>query len=116
MEQPASGMTGFREVGQHGHPVPAEPDAPGGGSWPQKARGHGINPFIAVLWTLSLALMAGGAWVLTAGIMNQGRINGPAPALSFLVLSYAPQAIVAGLATAVGLLFWHACQWQRRRS
>lgn len=115
MEQHSTGAIGFCEVDQHGNPV--APDA--GGTLPEasteRAWGARVNPFIATLWTLSLVLVVGGAWVFSANVFNPGTISGPAP-VSFLVLTYAPQAILAGLATAVGLLFWHAQQWQRRRA
>lgn len=114
MEQPASGAAGFREVDQRGNPAPAESGGQEDGSWPHKPRGRRANPFIAVLWALALALIAAGTWVFTANAFNPATFYGPTPA-SFLVIGFAPQAIFAGLATTVGLLFWHAWQWQRRR-
>lgn len=115
MEQSSSGAVGFREVDQHGNPVDPSAGGQEAAGLQHKPAGTGPNPFIAALWALSLALLVGGTWVLTANVFNPATVSGPAP-VSFLVLTYAPQAILAGLATAVGLLFWHASQWQRRRA
>ena len=76
-----------------------------------------MNPFIVVLWLLAAALVVGGASLLFGGAgttaVSFGSTGGPP--LTYLLMSFSPQLIVAGLATAMVLLFWHAYQWQRRR-
>lgn len=112
MGQPATGVAGFREVDERGNPQAPEAGTPADAG--NRPGGPRINPYIAVLWAVSAALLAGGAWWISAGISNSGPITGPAPALTYLAISMAPQAIAAGLAIAVVLLFWHAHQWRRR--
>ncbi|WP_157371082.1 hypothetical protein [Arthrobacter sp. Leaf141] len=115
MEQPMGAVT-FREVDQHGNRIPdggaGEPPEPG-----EKSPGFSVNPFIVVLWLLAAALVVGGLAVLFGGagttVMSFGSTNGPP--LAYLLMSFSPQLIVSGLATAMVLLFWHAFQWQRRR-
>lgn len=109
MDQQQSGALGFREVDRDGNPVPPEPEgmekAP---SWPAP------NPFIVVLWMLAAALVAGGAAALLSGPVVTGPSSNGIP-LAYIVYTFAPQVVVAGFATVVFLLFWHAWQWQRRR-
>ena len=113
MEQGTAGAVGFREVDPDGNPArseaPAErEDGYDGGS------ALAINPFIAALWLLAAALIGGGAWVFLNANSMVGPSAGGMPT-SFLVFTFAPYAIFAGLAALVCLLFWHAVQWQRRR-
>ena len=113
MEQGTAGAVGFREVDPDGNPVrseaPAErEDGYDGGS------ALAINPFIAALWLLAAALIGGGAWVFLNANSMVGPSAGGMPT-SFLVFTFAPYAIFAGLAALACLLFWHAMQWQRRR-
>ena len=113
MEQGTAGAVGFREVDPDGNPVrseaPAErEDGYDGGS------ALTVNPFIAALWLLAAALIGGGAWVFLNANSMVGPSAGGMPT-SFLVFTFAPYAIFAGLAALVCLLFWHAVQWQRRR-
>jgi hypothetical protein len=113
MEQGREGTVGFREVDPDGNPVRSEAPA-------ERLDGHGrgnafaVNPFIAALWLLAAALIGGGAWVFLNANYMVGSSAGGMPT-SFLVFTFAPYAIFAGLAALVCLLFWHAIQWQRRR-
>jgi hypothetical protein len=113
MEQGREGAVGFREVDPDGNPVRSEAPA-------ERLDGHGrgnafaVNPFIAALWLLAAALIGGGAWVFLNANYMVGSSAGGMPT-SFLVFTFAPYAIFAGLAALVCLLFWHAIQWQRRR-
>jgi hypothetical protein len=112
MKQPSASGISFREVDQDGNP---EGGAPAAAQEPSREGPHlPINPFIAVLWLLATLLVGGGIWVLSNGAFNPGPISGPA-ALSFLMMTFAPHAILIGLAFVFCLLFWHAVQWQRRR-
>jgi hypothetical protein len=113
MEQGREGAVGFREVDPDGNPVRSEAPA-------ERLDGHGrgnafaVNPFIAALWLLAAALIGGGAWVFLNANYMVGSSAGGMPT-SFLVFTFAPYAIFAGLAALVCLMFWHAIQWQRRR-
>jgi hypothetical protein len=113
MEQGREGTVGFREVDPDGNPVRSEAPA-------ERLDGHGrgnafaVNPFIAALWLLAAALIGGGAWVFLNANSMVGPSAGGMPT-SFLVFTFAPYAIFAGLAALVCLMFWHAIQWQRGR-
>jgi hypothetical protein len=113
MEQPGSAI-GFREVDQDGNPI-AGAVRTGAGEDSSARPAPAVNPFIVVLWLLAILLIGGGALIfLNANSMVGLTTSGmPAP---FLMFTFAPYAIVAGLAAAICLLFWHAFQWQRRRS
>lgn len=113
MEQGPAVTIGFREVDSDGNPVTDQARA---GTAEDSGRGDAfaVNPFIAVLWLLAAALIGGGAWVF----LNANSMVGPSTAgmpASFLVFTFAPYAIFAGLAALICLLFWHALHWQRRR-
>jgi hypothetical protein len=112
MDQQQSGVIGFREVDRDGNPVPSELDEPEqagtGRSWPAP------NPFIVALWLLVAGLIAGGTSALLRGPLAIGPMSdGFSPA--FVVFTFAPQVVLAGFATLIILLFWHAWHWQRRR-
>ncbi|TQJ58653.1 hypothetical protein FBY30_0888 [Arthrobacter sp. SLBN-83] len=109
MDQQPSAALGFREVDRDGNPVPPESEGV------EYARTwHAPNPFIVVLWLLAAGLIAGGAGALLSGPVVTGPSSGGIP-LAYIVYTFAPQVVVAGFATVVFLLFWHAWQWQRRR-
>ncbi|TLM82897.1 hypothetical protein FDW83_10860 [Pseudarthrobacter sp. NamE2] len=112
MDQQASAV-GFREVDQHGNPIPAglETLQAEAGRRPVPS----VNPFIVALWLIAAALIGGGAWAIASAMANSMPVNGQVP-VSYIVLTFAPYLIVTGVAAVVGLLFWHALQWQRRRS
>jgi hypothetical protein len=113
MEQP-TGTVGFREVDRNGNPVSGE-------AYPAVAEDQsgsgfvaGVNPFIVLLWILAALLVGGGAFALINATLATGPMGGTMP-ISFVLLTFAPFAILIGLAAVICLLFWHARQWQRRR-
>lgn len=77
------------------------------------------NPYLIVVWVLSIALVIGGAW---AGVWSQRLMfegfAGPDPtdryvlAQVFYFLS-APLVQLGGMGV-FGMLFWHAAVWRRR--
>ena len=114
MEQVPADAIGFREVDRDGNPIPEENQLqagrhPDGGSTPA------FNPFIAALWLLTALLIGGGAWIFTNADTFVGPGSGGMPA-QFLVFTFAPYMVFAGLAALISLLLWHALQWQRRRA
>lgn len=112
MEQPGSAIE-FREVDQDGNPVSGAARCGAGeaaGSGPVSA----VNPFVVVLWLLAIVLIGGGTLIFLKANSMVGPTTSGMPA-SFLMFTFAPYAIIAGLAAAICLLFWHAFQWQRRR-
>ncbi|GGI79236.1 hypothetical protein [Pseudarthrobacter scleromae] len=113
MEQGPAGAIGFREVDRDGNPVHSEATDASEEDY-GRGRSLAINPFIAALWILTIAFIGGGAWVFLNASAMVGPSAGGMPT-SFLVFTFAPYAIFAGLAALICLLFWHALQWQRRR-
>ncbi|MDQ0661847.1 hypothetical protein QFZ35_000345 [Arthrobacter ulcerisalmonis] len=113
MDQQQSGTIGFREVDRDGNHVPAELQdmEPAGTGRSRPAP----NPFIVVLWLLAAGLIAGGTSVLLNGPMAVGPSSSGGVPLAYLVFTFAPQVLLAGFATLIFLLFWHAWHWQRRR-
>lgn len=112
MEQPRSAIE-FREVDQDGNPASGAPRS-GAGEDSVSSPVPAANPFILVLWLLAIVLIGGGTWIFLNANTMVGPTTSGMPA-SFLMFTFAPYAIVAGLAAAICLLFWHAFQWQRRR-
>lgn len=112
MEQQV-GAIGFQEVDQNGNPVPvsAEPLPAEAG----RRSAAPVNPFVVALWLLAALLLGGGAWTIASAMSNFMPVNGQLP-VSYVALTFAPYLIVTGFAAVVGLLFWHAAQWQRRHS
>ncbi len=74
----------------------------------------GINPFIVVLWPMAAVLIGGGLAALLNANLALGPSSGEIP-LAFMVFTLAPHAILGGIIAVIGLLLWHATQWQRRR-
>ncbi|MDQ0925199.1 hypothetical protein QF038_003707 [Pseudarthrobacter sp. W1I19] len=113
MEQSA-GMVGFREVDRDGNPVAADHSAEAedqpGGRFPAA-----VNPFIVALWMLAATLLGGGVWAFLNANFTIGPSSGSVP-LSFVIFTLAPHAALSGIIAIVGLLFWHAHQWQRRHA
>jgi hypothetical protein len=112
MEQPGSAIE-FREVDQDGNPVSGSVGS-GAGEGSESSPLPAVNPFIAALWLLAIVLIGGGTLIFINANSMVGPTTSGMPA-SFLMFTFAPYAIVAGLAAAICLLFWHAFQWQRRR-
>ncbi|CCQ47792.1 putative uncharacterized protein [Pseudarthrobacter siccitolerans] len=114
MEQSA-GMMGFREVDQDGNPVGLGDSAAAAEDQPGGRLPAAVNPFIVTLWVLAATLLGGGVWAF----LNTSVAIGPSPAsmpLSFVVFTFAPYAALSGIIAIIGLLFWHAHQWQRKRT
>lgn len=115
MEQAEANKVGFHEVDQDGKP--ADPEAASGDPDADGTKGAGragFNPFITILWILAAILMVGGIWVFTNAFSNTGPTSssGSVP-LGFVLINFAPQAVLSGTLTVICLLFWHAMQWQR---
>lgn len=75
-----------------------------------------INPFIVALWVVVSGLIVAsfGAFTIAQETVNSGP-TGPAMPLSYILISFAPYVMFAGLLGMIGLLFWHAAQWRRNR-
>src|SRR5690349_14287730 len=110
MNQDQSGVVGFHEVDQDGSPLTAAAEGAvedGAGSGPQ------LNPFIGVLWLVAAVLVVGGiAFLLNAplSVSMTDRVS-----MAYVLFSFATPAVFVGILTFIGLMFWHAGQWQRRR-
>jgi hypothetical protein len=73
-----------------------------------------INPFIAALWVVVSVLIAASFGALTiAQEPANSSPTGPAVPISYILISFAPYVMFAGLLGLIGLLFWHAAQWRR---
>ena len=76
-----------------------------------------LNPFLACLAVVSVALVAAGVWIIqmTRAPFEDG--NGTAN-VDFVLLQVlgglAPAAIALGIATAIGIVFVYAVDWQKR--
>jgi hypothetical protein len=77
-----------------------------------------FNPFLVALAAVSVALVAGGAWGVQVARAPFLQTNASAGTdfvgLQMLIL-FAPLAIILGIATAVGIAFFYAAEWQRHR-
>jgi hypothetical protein len=113
MKQSSAGGIGFREVDEDENPAVPAPAVAQDSS--HQDRRWIVNPFIAVLWLLAGVLVVGGISVLSTVTFNPGPVGGP-PAVSFLMMTFAPHALLVGLVVVLCLLFWHAWQWQRRHA
>lgn len=84
-----------------------------------------INPFIIGLWVLGPVLVFTAVW----GHMKAVSISMSRSSTGFdvaqeqfsmaslqLLLSFSPFTLAAGLATVIGLLFWHAWTWRTRHA
>lgn len=82
-----------------------------------EAPARGVNPFVVVLWVVSAVFFAGGVMGLRA-LPGLEQAASSSPGASYFVLQvYAygyPLLIALGLATATGLLFFHASRWTKR--
>lgn len=113
--------TGYGQVapaGRFGQPGPAayqEAAYREAGS-AQRSR-LGVNPFVAALWVLVAVLLASpfGVFTLAQESLNSGTEPQIMP-LSYMWITFAPQILNAGIVGLLGLLFWHAAQWQRNRA
>jgi hypothetical protein len=114
MEQQPSGAIEFREVDRDGNPI-IDDHLMGATGDPGRSNASAFNPFIAVLWLLTILLIGGGAWVFLNADSMVGPSAGGGMPTSFLIFTFAPYMLFAGLAALISLLFWHALQWRRRR-
>lgn len=109
---------GFREIDQDGNAVQAvSPHVPE--TDPPRTR-LAVNPFIIALWVLDAGLLWLGFWAVStaaAGMMGpQPYQSAQSAQFTYMMLSNAPYALLAGILITAGLLFWHAYQWQKKRS
>lgn len=104
----------FREVDPQGNPTGYGP-ATGHAGFGQ--RRLTLNPFVAALWVLVAALLVSpfGVFTLAQESLNSGTEPQVMP-VSYMWITFAPQILFAGLVGLLGLLFWHAAQWQRNRA
>jgi hypothetical protein len=76
-----------------------------------------VNPIIGALWVLVAVLLVSpfGVFTLAQESLNSNTEPQIMP-VSYMWITFAPQILFAGLAGLLGLLFWHAAQWQRNRA
>ena len=79
------------------------------------------NPFVIALWVLGPLLIIGGfALVVQSASNNNYAYNGGEMPWGMILQQVgwllAPAMLSTGLATMVGLLFWHAFAWHRART
>lgn len=110
------GMPGSYGPGTH---------SPGAGEWAAAETGGAafsppgrlsVNPFVVALWVLvaGLILAAFGAFTIAQETLNT-PMPAESPQLGYMLMSFAPFLLFAGLLGLLGLLFWHATQWRRTR-
>ncbi|GAB2465080.1 hypothetical protein HD599_000097 [Conyzicola lurida] len=77
-----------------------------------------INPFLIALAAASILLIAGGLWGVQAARepFLQTDVAAQADYVGLqMLMEFAPMAIILGLATGLGVLFFLAAAWQRAR-
>lgn len=80
-----------------------------------------VNPFLVALWVLGLGLAVFGAWGSVAPYFIEVQAADPfnaqpfGPPWSFVLSTFAPNLLVAGLIIIAGVLTLHAVNWSRRR-
>ncbi|MFF2314971.1 hypothetical protein ACFVTE_01735 [Arthrobacter sp. NPDC058097] len=76
-----------------------------------------VNPLIVALWVLEAILLVSpfGVFTIAQESLNSGTEPQVMP-VSYMWITFAPQILFAGLVGLLGLLFWHAAQWQRNRA
>jgi hypothetical protein len=117
VEQAEANKVRFHEVDQDGKP--ADPEAALGDHDADGTKGAGragFNPFIAILWILAAILVVGGIWVFTNAFSTGPTSSSGSVPLGFVLINFAPWAVLSGTLAVMTLLFWHAAQWQRRRA
>jgi hypothetical protein len=104
----------FREVDSQGNPTGY---GPGAGQAGMPRSRLSVNPFIVALWVIEAILLVSpfGVFTLAQESLNSGTQPQVMP-VSYMWITFAPQMLFAGLAGFLGLLFWHAAQWQRNRA
>ena len=117
--QSGLGQPGFGQAGL-GQPG-AGPEQPGGVTYAEAETGQrsrlAVNPFVAALWVLVAVLLVSpfGVFTIAQETLNSGTEPQIMP-VSYMWITFAPQILFAGIVGLLGLLFWHAAQWQRNRS
>lgn len=107
---------GFREIDEHGNAVPAvSPHAPAPVGPPRKRAS--VNPFIAALWVMDVGVVWFCLWAFSSAESLMGPSStGSSAQVNFMILTAVPYGLLGAILLAAGLLFWHAAQWQRKRS
>ncbi|MFP3461746.1 hypothetical protein R5O87_12915 [Arthrobacter globiformis] len=114
----------FREVDAQGNPTEYGPATgqprlgqrqPGTAGFGQ--RRLAVNPFIVALWVFEAILLVSpfGVFTIAQESLNSGTEPQVMP-VSYMWITFAPQILFAGLVGLLGLLVWHAAQWQRNRA
>ena len=123
MEQEKANRISFHELDQNGNPLDPETATSvmdSSGREGRESTRPSINPFVIILWVLVGIMIGGGVWVHMDMMSSGGGAFGPDGPVTevplILVLrNFAPFAVLTGLQGIMGLLFWHAVQWQRTR-
>ncbi|BCW77864.1 MULTISPECIES: hypothetical protein [unclassified Arthrobacter] len=110
MNQHQSGVVGFHEVDQDGNPLTAAAEGP---VEDVSRSGPKLNPFIGVLWLVVGVLVFGGIGFLLNAPLSVSMTD--RVSMAYVLFSFAQPAVFVGILTFLGLMFWHASQWQRRR-
>jgi hypothetical protein len=114
----------FREVDAQGNPTEYGPATgqPGLGQRQPGTPDFGqrrpaVNPFIVALWVFEAILLVSpfGVFTIAQESLNSGTEPQVMP-VSYMWITFAPQILFAGLVGLLGLLFWHAAQWQRNHA
>ena len=114
MEQDPGNHITFREVDQDGKPIGQESFGHEEGGDATRPIWTSVNPYIVGLWLLAAILVAGGVWVSANAASMMGPTSGTPP-LAYILLNFAPWAVLAGMLDALALLFWHATEWRRKK-
>ncbi|WP_461163768.1 hypothetical protein [Arthrobacter sp. R4-81] len=126
MEQAKGNQISFRELDQNGNPLDQETATSGmdsSGTEGREPKRVFVNPFIVVLWALACFLVVGGVWVhmdVTSppdGPFGPDGVYGPVTEMpmTYVLMNFTPYAVLSGTLAIIGLLFWHAVQWQRNK-
>lgn len=125
MEQEEANRISFHELDQNGNPLDPETATSVMDSSGREGRGSrrlSINPFVIILWVL-VGIMVGGGVLVHMDMMSPGGgafgpdgLSGPMTETPLILVlrNFAPFGVLAGLQGIIGLLFWHAVQWQRK--
>lgn len=113
MQDGHNASASFREIDEHGNALPHDP-----ASAPEDTRKIRVNPFIVALWVLNGALLTLSGWAFSESIQPAAygaEMPGTVPVV-FILMNVIPQLLLLSAFTTVALLFWHAWQWQKRRT
>jgi hypothetical protein len=110
MNQNQSGLVGFHEVDDDGNPLAAAAEGPVDDV---VRSGLKLNPFIGVLWLVVTVLVVGGVAVLLNAPLSVSMTD--RVSMAYVLVSFAQPGVFVGVLTFMGVMFWHAWQWQHRR-